>query len=100
MRDKAKYLLIIDSGGARQALMLSADRAVVADFDASVEEVALMTQGLSPRTGASGRRQSASHLPMRLSAYFTGAGLVSQNNSSCSGISRSCNSRALEKSPA
>lgn len=53
MRDKAKYLLIIDSGGARQALMLSADRAVVADFDASVEEVALMTQGLSPRTGAS-----------------------------------------------
>ena len=32
--------------------------------------------------GASGSRQKSEHLPSTLSAYFTGAGLVSQKSSS------------------
>src|SRR5437868_15206703 len=36
-----------------------------------------------------GRRKSGVHLPSKDAAYFTGAGLVSQNRASCSGISRS-----------
>ena len=46
-------------------------------------------------SGANGRRTVSSHLPSRLAAYFTGEGDVSQNNVSCSGINRSCNSRAV-----
>ncbi len=54
MRPPAKSLVIIDSGGAREALMFTAEHARVADFDASVEEVGLMTQGLNPVSGAVG----------------------------------------------
>ena len=54
MQSPAKFLVIVDSGGAREALMVNARCELVADFDAAIEEVALMTRGLRPETGASG----------------------------------------------
>lgn len=48
MQDKAKYLVIIALDGASTAMMFSAQRVLLADFDASSEEVPVMTQGLVP----------------------------------------------------
>jgi len=50
----AKYLVLIDSAGAMTARLFDAKRAPVAEFDASSEEVAVMTAGLQPTKGASG----------------------------------------------
>jgi hypothetical protein len=44
----ARYLVVIDAAGAMVARLFDVDRRVVADFDASSEEVAVMTQGLRP----------------------------------------------------
>lgn len=51
MQAPAKYLVIIESGGASEALMLTAERVRVAEFD-STEEVSVMTRGLVPQQGA------------------------------------------------
>lgn len=48
MQDPAKYLVIIDLDGASTAMLFTATRVLVADFDASSEEVPVMTQGLVP----------------------------------------------------
>jgi hypothetical protein len=50
----AKYLVLIDASGAMTARLFDARRAPVADFDASSEEVAVMTAGLEPVRGAAG----------------------------------------------
>jgi hypothetical protein len=54
MQPPAKYLVIIDADGAATALLFDAARRQVADFDASTEEVAVMTSGISPQQGAGG----------------------------------------------
>jgi hypothetical protein len=50
----AKYLVLIDSAGAMTARLFDAQRLPVAEFDASSEEVAVMTAGLTPSKGADG----------------------------------------------
>lgn len=52
MRAAAKYLLILESAGAMTARLFDAERRHLSDFDASSEEVAVMTKGLSARQGA------------------------------------------------
>lgn len=44
----AKYLVIIDAAGSMVARLFDAQRRELAEFDASSEEVAVMTQGLRP----------------------------------------------------
>lgn len=53
-RPVARYLVLIDSGGYAVARLFQASREQVAEFDASTEETAQMTQGLAPVSGASG----------------------------------------------
>jgi hypothetical protein len=48
----ARYLVIIDSAGAMTARLFDANRHPLQDFDASSEEVAVMTRGLVGRGGA------------------------------------------------
>lgn len=48
----AKYLVIIDAAGSMVARMFDAQRRELAEFDASSEEVAVMTQGLRPAKAA------------------------------------------------
>jgi hypothetical protein len=51
----ARYLvLIVDATGVTAARLFDADRRPVADFDGGSQEVAVMTQGLAPVTGAQG----------------------------------------------
>jgi hypothetical protein len=50
----AKYLVLIDSSGAMTARLFDAKGVPVAEFDASSEEVAVMTAGLTPAKGANG----------------------------------------------
>jgi len=52
MLKPAKYLVVIDSAGEMVARMFDVDRKLIADFDASSSEVAVMTQGLAPALGA------------------------------------------------
>ena len=47
-----RYVIVIDSAGARIARLLLATREQVGEFDAATEEVARMTQGLRPEHGA------------------------------------------------
>ena len=49
-----KYLILIETDGAMVARLFDAERRHVSDIDASSEEVAVMTTGLSPQ--ASGHR--------------------------------------------
>lgn len=51
--------MIDDSSGARTALMFTADRRQVAEFDAGSEEVAVMTRHLSPSQDADGPEWNA-----------------------------------------
>lgn len=44
----AKYLVVIESDGAMLAKLYDAQHALVSDIDATSEEVAVMTQGLTP----------------------------------------------------
>ncbi len=53
-RAPARYLVVIDSGGATIVRLFLASRAPAGEFDAGAEEVALMTRGLMPVKGASG----------------------------------------------
>jgi hypothetical protein len=54
LRKPARYLVLIDSGGSGIARLFDDARAQVAEFDAGTEEVAGMTRGLVPATGALG----------------------------------------------
>ena len=53
-RKAARYLVVIESGGYATARLFIDTREQVAEFDASTEEVTLMTQGLVPEVGAVG----------------------------------------------
>jgi hypothetical protein len=53
-RKAARYLVVIESGGYVVARLFTDAREQVAEFDASTEEVTLMTRGLVPATGADG----------------------------------------------
>ncbi len=48
----ARYLILIESGGAMVARLFDAQRQPLGDFDASSEEVAVMTRGLTPARNA------------------------------------------------
>ena len=53
-REAARYLVVIDSGGVAIARLFSSQREQVGEFDASTEEVTVMTRGLVPASGADG----------------------------------------------
>ena len=53
-RKVTRYLAVIDSGGSAIARLFTDGREQVAEFDASTEEVTVMTRGLVPSTGADG----------------------------------------------
>ena len=53
-RPPARYLVVIDSAGSMVARLFLDTRAPVAEFDASSQEVAVMTRGLVPAAGALG----------------------------------------------
>jgi len=53
-REPTRYLVVIDSGGVAIARLFSGSREQVSEFDASTEEVTVMTQGLVPHSGADG----------------------------------------------
>jgi hypothetical protein len=59
LQPAARYLIIIDAGGASTALLFTAQREQVAEFDAASEEVALMIRGLQPERGATGAEWDA-----------------------------------------
>ncbi len=50
----ARYLVTIDSGGYMVARLFLENREQIAEFDAAVEEVTVMTKGLVPDIGALG----------------------------------------------
>ena len=52
MAAPARYLVLIEAGGETLARLFDAERRQVAEFDASSEEVAVMTSGLAPARGA------------------------------------------------
>lgn len=52
MQKPAKFLVVIDSGGEMIARMFDAERRLMAEFDASSSEVAVMTQGLKAQRNA------------------------------------------------
>jgi hypothetical protein len=52
MQQPAKYLVVIDAAGEMVARMFDAQRRLLAEFDASSSEVAVMTQGLQPARDA------------------------------------------------
>lgn len=52
LRQAARYLVLIESGGAALARLFGAAREPLAEFDASTEETASMTAGLRPEPGA------------------------------------------------
>lgn len=51
-RPPARFLVLIDAGGSAVARLFLDTREQVAEFDAGTEEVAAMTLGLLPATGA------------------------------------------------
>jgi len=53
-RQAARYLVVIESGGVALARLFVESREQVAEFDASTEEVTVMTRGLVPAIGADG----------------------------------------------
>ena len=53
-RPPARYMVVIDGGGTRIALLFRADREQVAEFDAGTEEAVQMIAGLTPARGADG----------------------------------------------
>jgi hypothetical protein len=54
MRKAARYLVVIESGGSVTARLFVDTREQVGEFDASTEEVTVMTRGLAPTLGANG----------------------------------------------
>jgi hypothetical protein len=53
-RPPVRYLMLIDSGGSMVARLFLENRELAAEFDAVVEEVTVMTQGLEPQYGVQG----------------------------------------------
>jgi hypothetical protein len=53
-RAPVRYLVVIDSGGAKVARLFLATRVLVNEFDAAVTEVSSATAGLTPVVGALG----------------------------------------------
>ncbi|WP_367849338.1 hypothetical protein [Rhodoferax sp. WC2427] len=53
-RQPVRFLVVIDSGGSMVARLFLSTHELTAEFDAMVEEVTAMTQGLTPETGAMG----------------------------------------------
>jgi len=53
-RKASRYLVLIESGGTVAARLFVDTREQVAEFDASTEEVTVMTQGLMAAIGAEG----------------------------------------------
>jgi hypothetical protein len=53
-RAAARYLVLIESGGAATALLFTEARELAGDIDAGSEEVAVMVRGLRPVVGAGG----------------------------------------------
>ena len=53
-RATSRWLIIIDSGGPTIVRMFLDSREPVAEFDAGIEEIAQMVQGLTETVGASG----------------------------------------------
>lgn len=51
-RKPARYLIVIDASGSTIAQLFLDTRELVAEFDASTEEVAVMTRGLTPSRSA------------------------------------------------
>jgi len=51
-RKATRYLIVIEAGGPAVARLFVESREQVAEFDASTEEVTVMTQGLVPAIGA------------------------------------------------
>ena len=51
-RRPARFLIVIDSAGSMVARLFLDTRELVAEVDASTEEVAVMTRGLQPERGA------------------------------------------------
>lgn len=67
----AKFLVLIDAGGSMVARLFDANRAPLTDFDASSEEVAVMTSGLTPQRSAlepAWAKALAGHNPDELAA--------------------------------
>ncbi len=56
MQPPARYLVLIESGGAMLARLFDADLVQRAEFDAASEEVAVMTSGLRPAHHATAPR--------------------------------------------
>jgi hypothetical protein len=54
VRKASRYLVLIESGGTVVARLFVDTREQVAEFDASTEEVTVMTHGLVAATGAEG----------------------------------------------
>ena len=50
----ARFLVVIDAAGEVVARLFDDERRALAEFDASSEEVAMMTKGLDPDEGAAG----------------------------------------------
>lgn len=76
LRPRARYLVVIESGGVRLARLLLASREQVAEFDAGTEEAAQMTAGLVPAKGADGIEwdralQGHSHAERRAAEVYT-----------------------------
>lgn len=53
-RRPARYLLLIDAGGTTVVRLFTEGRQSVGEFDAGIEELAPMIQGLQPFEGACG----------------------------------------------
>jgi hypothetical protein len=51
MQPPARYLVLIESDGAMLARLFDAARMQRAEFDGASEEVAVMTEGLTPQRG-------------------------------------------------
>ncbi|MDN3922227.1 hypothetical protein [Roseateles violae] len=54
LRQPARWLVVIDSGGYTVARLFLETREQIAEFDASTEETASMISGLSATRGAAG----------------------------------------------
>ena len=52
LRAVTRYLVVIEAGGVALARLFDRERRQVAEFDASTEEVAVMTRGLVPDRSA------------------------------------------------
>lgn len=52
MQKPAKFLVVIDAAGEMVARLFDDERRLLADFDASSSEVAVMTESLNPQRNA------------------------------------------------